>query len=230
MANSFSPAISINLEEFDIQITAHSLSAPMTFSVLDKSYYMSLGPLYSFESIAAVLSFGPTLYVDALDFILGGVQLLTMGAEIIHRSESSEIQVSELILTDKNGTGPSVISSPSGTAYQFRGSRLAIENNTESFSIPQHKSGYVWTNTGANTAITGVLPTGALAGTSAYFVRTGSDIYVDPGADARIFIPESGSFRMAGEMAHLSSVGARMAIVSDGNDNWYPIIELGTIE
>lgn len=227
MANSFSPTISIGLQDFSIEDVAHSLSSLNRIEIFEIS--QSIGNLTTFEVQSVELSFGPTNYVDALDFVLGGLQTLAMG-NIIHKSDSSEIQVTNLVISDVNGTGASTISSPSGTAYQFKGARVAIENNINSYSIPQHKSGYIWTNTGALASITGILPTGALEGTSAYFIRTGPEVYIDPGASAKIYIPESGFFRGAGEMAHMASSGARIALICDGSNKWYPMIELGTID
>lgn len=228
MANSFSPVVGVNIEDFSLESLAHSLGPTSYIEILRVSD--SLGPLLTFEVKSVELAFGATNYVDVLDFVLGGAQVITMAGEIIHKSETSELQVTNLVLTDKSGTGASTISSPSGTAYQFRGARVAIENNTQSYIIPQHKSGYVWTNTGAALSTTGVLPSNALEGTSAYFIRTGEEVYIDPGASAQIYIPESGFFRGAGQMAHLASSGARMALISDGDNKWYPLIELGVIE
>lgn len=227
MSNSFSTTINIGLQDFSLGDVAHSLSPLNRIEIYGMSN--SIGNLIKFEIESVELSFGPTSYIDAIDFLLGGGQLV-MAGEIIHRSDTSELQVSNLTITDKTGTGPAILSAPSGSAYQFRGARVSIENNIDSYSIPQHKSGYVWTNTGAVAATTGVLPSGALEGTSAYFIRTGPEVYIDPGVSAQIYIPESGFFRSAGQMAHLASSGARIGVVCDGANNWYPLIELGIID
>lgn len=228
MSNSFSPTYTLNLEDFDISSLGYSLSAINSFEVASVDF--AIGPLYNIEVAEITLSFGPTNYIDALDFILGGAQVLAMAGEIIHKSETSELQVSNLIITDKSGTGPSIVSAPSGTAYQFRGNRVAIQNNTSSFSITQEKSGYVWTNTGAAAAISGVLPSGALEGTTALFIRTGSALWANPGSYGRILSATSGHFRPYGQAVKLASSGCRLGLVSDGNNGWIPLLEQGTIE
>lgn len=228
MSNSFSPTYTLNLGDIDLSSLGYSLSAINAFEVASVDF--AIGPLYQIEVAEITLAFGPTNYIDALDFILGGAQVLAMAGEIIHKSETSEIQVSNLIITDKNGTGPAIISAPSGTAYQFRGNRVAIENNTSSFTVTQEKSGYVWTNSGASVAISGILPSGALEGTTALFVRTGSDLWANPGSYGRILSATSGDFRPFGQAVKLASSGCRLGLISDGNNGWIPLIEQGTIE
>lgn len=153
-----------------------------------------------------------------------------MSRELIHKSDTAEMQVTTLVLTDKAGTGPCVVSAPSGTAFQLLGARHGIENWTSSYTIPQSKSGYTWTNTGAGSAIVFTLPTGALEGTSAQFIRTGAQISINPGNSSVIYIAESGFFRNPGQSAVLASSGARLALVSNGSNSWYPLYQMGTIQ
>lgn len=151
---------------------------------------------------------------------------------LIHRSDAAAINVSTLILTDKSGDGNCTIQTvASGVSNQFLGIRYGFENITGVYTIPQHKSGYTWTNTNVASGVAAaILPTGALVGTSALFIRTGGMMRITPPVGGAIWATESGYFRPDRQSIYLQSSGAKIGLVCNGSDDWYPYLEEGTIQ
>jgi hypothetical protein len=148
---------------------------------------------------------------------------------IIQQAEVSSFKLGTFEIADKRGTGNATIQPVESGAILLGGNRSQLTIATSNRDILQHESCQVWINTGA-AAVEFLLPTGAAIGTAAYFIRTGGEISVNPTSEADIWSSASGLARPAGQRVFLASSGAKFAVVSDGNNRWYPILEEGTIQ
>jgi hypothetical protein len=149
-------------------------------------------------------------------------------ANIVHLSNAATLAVTNLVMSDKAGTGPCVVQPPSGTSIAMLGLRQGYNNQTGDYTLLPHQSNYVWTNTGAS-ALTYTLPSGSPNGYTAWFCRTGGVLSVSPSTVGRIWHSSSGLFRSTGTSVSLASMGSKIRLVCDGNNGWYPTLEEGTI-
>lgn len=228
MSNNFSYTVYLNLDEIEIVETA---LGPAVQFALD-SVVVGLGPPTVNEINSIVNGMGPA-YSDAVRFF-GSNSVVNLGGEImnnlIQASDSSAIQVTTLLIANKAGTGPASLVAPTGTSYILKGVRFGRYNLVDENPVQmgQEQSGFVWSNTGS-VGGTVLLPSGALEGTSALFIRTGGPISVVPDATSRIFAPASGYFRPFGQSIILSGSGTRVGLQYDGSGNWITTMENGTI-
>lgn len=234
MPNNFSANILFELESLDSSLSNLSPLASLTV-ITNESVSAQLSPNVLLDVISVPADTLSPPFQDVISFIGSNFISFTTTIEgdflmpnIIHMADQAEINVSNLIITDKTGASGCVIVSPNGTSYQLNGVRVGFENQTVSYIIPQNKSGYVWTNTGAG-AITAQLPSGASIGTTALLIRTGGAVSITPTSTGRIWLSASGYFRPAGTTITLASSGAKIGLISDGNQGWYPTIEEGSI-
>jgi hypothetical protein len=234
MANNFSAAQIVPLDLLAPEVIGSNLSAPVKLQVITGKQYLSAPsrvavvavPLDTLSAPTAdVVSYITFPYISFTTFV-GDIEVMP---DIIQIADTSSINVSTLVLSDKAGTGDCVLVPPSGASYQLKGTRVGFENATDNYTIPQHKSGYVWTNTSVTGSITLTLPSGARIGTSAMFLRTGAQVTVAPPANGQIWHSESGYFRPAGQSVALTASGTRLALICDGSNGWYPTLEQGTI-
>lgn len=233
MANSFSPTVSLNLQQFDSSYIAHSISPIITSQVVVPDGFCCLSPVYVDTPRNAELSLSMQVQptgAGGLPINDGAVlTVIAASGNIISKSTEAEINCDSIEFSDSSTSGSMTIFPKStSTSYQFTGVRCGIENNVNSFSVTQEKSGYIWTNYGAPSTITCSLPSGALEGTSVFVVRTGPDIFITP-VGATMFVPESGLFRETGASVRLASSGSSYGLISNGNNQWYPIFEYGSI-
>jgi hypothetical protein len=231
-----SATLSINFENLALETVGTSLSAPVVLQVIfGPLRYLSMPVGLGVVAVPVDTLSMPVedvaSYIDSPAFTnfttyIGDQELMP---DIIQIAENSSINVTTLVMTNKDGTGDCVMVPPSGSAFQLKGMRVGMENLTANYTIPQHKSGYVWTNVSATGTITATLPSGARIGTVATFLRTGPAIAVSVVPNARIWLSASGYFRPNGQAVTLASSGAKLSLMCDGNNGWYPQLEEGTI-
>lgn len=235
MSNNSSANLWINLQEVSPETVGVCLSAPIQFQI-DWGQYSSLSlPIMVAADILPLDILGPPVNaVSSLDFITGSFisftnyigDILVM-PNIIHIGDEGALNVNTIVIADKTGRGNSTLVSPSGAAFQIKGLRLGYENISGVYNMPLHKSGFTWTNTGADATLR--LPVNVPIGTSASVVRTGSTFVINPTASGKIWNSTGGFFRSLGSGIFLASSGAKISLLSDGSNGWIPSLEEGTI-
>lgn len=237
MPTNFSATLGISLEQLALEEISVSLSPLVLLQVIVAEDTSTLSPPAYLAVDAVPIDTLSCPFSDVIRFITSAaftnfsthIGDLTVMPDIIQISDSSSINVSTMVLSNKAGTGDMVMTPPSGCSYQIKGARFGLENLTANYTIPQHKSGYVWTNVSATGTITASLPSGASIGTTALFIRTGPSIVISTFPGNRIWLSASGFFKPSGQAATLASSGAKMGLICDGSNGWYPTIEEGTI-
>lgn len=157
---------------------------------------------------------------------LGGV----MANQILFQSATGVLRQNTLILADKAGTGGTTISpAGSGASILFNGHRFTFVLESSNRTIDVSESCQLWVGTNAGgQAFT--LPSGAPDGTTAIFMRAGGPLFVNPTNVGSIWHSTSGIFRPLGQSVQLTASGAMFGVISNGYDQWYPMLEKRTIE
>lgn len=143
-------------------------------------------------------------------------------------SQTGILYVDTIIMTGVGGSG---IGSTSAVDGPWHSSSWAGEYQpiTASSGLLQSDSARVLSNEGAGGSITLTLPLASEAPGAYYrIVRVASQaISVDPDDNDRIVY--SNGVMASGEFLTLDSDGAHLSVVSDGDDRWIAIDEVGTL-
>lgn len=188
--------------------------------------HKNFGPtLVASIEVSAPNVFGTTDVFTMPNFIAG---LFVMG-NVIQSTENSNLDVTNLTVADRSGSGNATWSTPAGASTQLNGFRFNTENRTSSFEMTLEKSGRVWTNTGAG-EITASLPSGAPQGWFAWIKRTGTGgITIQPGANDKLLYGTNEIVKSDGAAGRLASSGSYAVIFADVSSDWVLAMSGGMI-
>lgn len=200
------------------------LGPPTVFTASTTEPEVAGNPFIVTNSATEIVGEGPPSIFDLPPYAMG---ILFM-SNLIQAADQSNINVGTVTLSDRTGTGNMQFQPPNGASYQFRGMRIMTENRLSDWEIPLHKTGYMWTNTGAG-ALSCTLPTGAPQGFMAYIVRTGGQINITPPSTEKIEFGDNANVKPSGAAALMTGSGSIIGLVKDEGTRWVRMISFGTV-
>jgi len=143
----------------------------------------------------------------------------------IYSGQEARIVANIVRFNSKDG---SVLDIGTDTGFSLIGARIPYRAETISRTMTLTESGRISTNLGAGGLVELTLPDITVAGITFKFVRVEAQVFrINPPAGSSI--KYSGGTMATGEYLGLTSIGAKLHLVSDGNGDWIATYEFGTL-
>ncbi len=147
-------------------------------------------------------------------------------ADLIYRGQTGSIQTNQLTLSGKDGASNTIISSPSGLAWQAKGLRDEFITLSAGIDAEKSSSGAVLYIGTASTVPVNLPEAGVDGGLNYTSIAAGGGtIQMNPVAGENIIY--SGGSMTNGE--YLAVTDGKLKLVSDGSGSWIAALESGTL-
>lgn len=146
---------------------------------------------------------------------------------IIYHGDNGEINVDNLIMTNKDGNSGADVKSSTGEAWISRGYRTRFRSINASINVLIGDSGETFSNVGTSQAVIMTLPDANIAGLFYHFINSDATYAISVAPKPSDQILYSGGILNAGTSVLLADQGDKISLISDGNGLWLAISEFG---